>query len=107
MSRTRLILLISFLFSLCLVSACKMTEQQIRPPQDIQELSSTFNQQAAIEGREFAGADSKPSRKGTKVQWFLLTAAILAAVVMIFASDREEKKRAIPPKRSIRKRHKK
>lgn len=83
-----------------------MTEQQIRD-QGL-HVSPSLLEQAAMEGRSLAETDSKPSGKGTKIQWFLLTAAILAGVIMILASDRGERKKESPAKRSTaRKRRKK
>lgn len=103
MNQARFALLASLLFSLCLISACKTTEEQLRA----HGFSPTLVEQAAIEGRELAKADAKPSGKGSKIQWFLLTAAILAGVIMVFASDRQTEKKRVSTKRpTSRKRRK-
>ncbi len=92
MNIRKVILLATILFSLCFVNACRTTEGQLQslPPEllaQVRQMDQTVNIPAT------------PTPKPT-VHWFLLTAAILAGAVIIFVSDRSEKKKPVPKRRT-------
>lgn len=93
MNLKRTVLLIVFLFSLCFISACRTTESQLRSlPPELLEQAKYINQTAKI--------PATPQPAAPRIYWFLLTAAVLAGAVMVFVSDRADKKKPAPKRRS-------
>ena len=93
MNLRRANLLVVFLFSLCFISACRTTESQLRNlPPELLEQAKYINQTAKI--------PATPQPTTPKIHWFLLTAAVLVGAVMLFVSDRPDKKRPAPKRRT-------
>ena len=93
MNLKRTILLGMFLSSICLISACRTTESQLRSlPPELLEQAKYASQTPKV--------PAAPQPGVPKVHWFLLTAAVLAGTVMVFVSDRSKVKKPAPKRRS-------
>lgn len=93
------LLLSVLLWWVCLISACRTTESQLYSPVSVPLAPYT----ALAPGAE---APSRPVSAGSKIPFLLLTAAILAALILVFASDQKPKKRKAASPSRPRRHHK-
>ena len=87
MKRLPIVALGLYLFAICLISACRTTESGLG-------ISPAL--MAQIEQKSFSGAKLNAldlSGARARFPWFLLIAAIMAGLVMFFASHREPERR--------------
>ena len=83
------------LFVLCFVGACRTTERELRSiPPDVLRKMVQIDQAVRP-----ASATSNAFGSREKIQWTLVTTGILAVVIMIFASDRNDEKKQAPARR--------